>query len=154
MSLYLMIWLYEYRHATRLLIEYHLVVSAAALLLVFTMSDSANLVDCSSSASVWSMPEAIRNFTCMFSNIQIANGLLDVDGPFRVQPTECFYEASGSFAPTRRIIFYVLLLLSTCFRRKYFISGVCMGIIMSYSTVAHSSHHSGLYAVYTDLCPN
>jgi hypothetical protein len=100
------------------------------------MSDSANLVDCSSSASVWSMPEAIRNFTCMFSNIQIANGLLDVDGPFRVQPTECFYEASGSFAPTRRIIFYVLLLLSTCFRRKYFISGVCMGIIMSYSTVA------------------
>src|SRR5436305_986109 len=99
------------------------------------MDGQSNLTDCSS--SVWKLPEVMKNFTCMFSNINATpNGLLDAAAPFRVEPIQCLYATSGVYAPAMRITFYVLCLLSLHFRRRYWISGVCMGIVMSCSSIA------------------
>ncbi len=100
------------------------------------MGVQSNLTSCA--PSVWKLPEMIQNFTCTFSNISATpDGLLDVGpAPFRVEAIQCLYATSGVYAPALRAAFYVLCLLSLCFRRKYWISGVAMGIVMSYSSIA------------------
>lgn len=100
------------------------------------MGAHSNVTSCS--LSVWKLPEVMRNFTCMFSNINAtSDGLLDVGpAPFRVEPIQCLYATSGVCAPALRLAFHLLCLLSLRFRRRYWISGVCMGIVMSYSSIA------------------
>jgi hypothetical protein len=100
------------------------------------MGANSNLTSCSS--FTWKLPEVIQNFTCVFSNINVTpDGLLDVGpAPFRVEPIQCLYATSGVYAPALRATFYILCLLSLRFRRKDWISGVCMGIVMSYSSIA------------------
>jgi hypothetical protein len=89
------------------------------------------------SSGGWRLPEVMQNFTSMFSNINAtSDGRLDVAAPFIVEPIQCLYATSGVYSPAKRIIFYVLCLLSLRFRRKNWISGVCMGIVMSYSSIA------------------
>jgi hypothetical protein len=85
---------------------------------------------------MWKLPNELKDFNCMFSDIKITtDGFLDVAAPFRVEPIQVLYATSGAYAPAMRIAFYIFCLLSLRFRRKYWISGVCMGIVMSYSSV-------------------
>ncbi|KAH8698094.1 hypothetical protein GQ44DRAFT_787902 [Phaeosphaeriaceae sp. PMI808] len=100
-----------------------------------TRNRTCGLVDCD--PGPWPIPESVKDYNRQFSNIHLnSDGLLAISGPFRIEPLQCLYPTSGQYAPALRIGFYALCLLSLHFRKRFWISQVTMGIVMSYSSIA------------------
>ncbi|KAI9766248.1 MAG: hypothetical protein M1840_006662 [Geoglossum simile] len=89
-------------------------------------------------SSIWKLPEAVQDFTHLLPDINMTRDhiLITSPAPFRVQEIQCLYATSGRYAPTLRIMFYTLSVVSLFFRTRDWIAGVSMGIVMSYSAVA------------------
>lgn len=71
---------------------------------------------------------------------------------FRTDAIRCYYDISGGYGPTPRLVYYFLIIITMLGRRRGWIATAALGYIMLYSGTA-AVHAVALAAVRTKLMP-